>query len=460
MSFSPEIAERRFGYGLSPDLTPVASTQTMLNGVNGADDMALRFPIPGYRYLQDKMVSKRRFDQYARANPDTEEGKRAGEKARALNREVRLTRTRWFAQLELRRINSTQSFRERLVAFWGDHFTAVGKGGLLRPANSLYLEDAVRPNISGTFADLLIACVTHPLMLHYLDQNVSAGPNSIAAQRTDRRRGLNENLAREVLELHTLGAGGPYSQDDVRELAMLFTGMGGTRDMGFKFRRGMTEPGPETILGKTYGGAPSMEPIFAVLKDMAAHPATAAHIAQKLAVHFVSDTPPGDLVAQLRDAYLDSGGDLMVVYAALLDHPAAWQQPATNIKPPADFVSSALRALAVSEATFEKLREQDTRAYFYRPLGLMGQTWQRPDGPDGWSEKDRDWVTPQGIAARLEWAIQVPTLLIADLPDPRDFIQHALGQDVPGAVQFAAKSAETRAEAIGLVLASPAFQRR
>ncbi len=460
MRFTPEIAERRFGYGLSPDVTPVVSVQAMLDGVSGSDDMASQFPIPGYRYLQGKMVRKRRFDQFSRANPDTAEGKQAGEKARALNREVRIERTRWFAQTQLRRINSTHVFRERLVAFWGDHFTAVGKGGLLRVANSLYLEDAVRPNIGGTFADLLIACVTHPLMLHYLDQNVSAGPNSVAAKRTDRRRGLNENLAREVLELHTLGAGGPYSQDDVRELAMLFTGMGGTRDMGFKFRPGMTEPGPETVLGKAYGGAPSMEPIIAVLRDVAAHPATAAHLAQKLAVHFVSDTPPDALVAQLRDAYLSSGGDLMIVYAALLDHPQAWQQPATNIKPADDFISSALRALAVPEPAFVKLRERDTRAYFFRPLGLMGQMWQRPDGPDGWSEKDRDWVTPQGIAARLEWAIQVPVLLLDDLPDPQEFTQHALGQDVPGAVRFAAKSAESRAEAIGLVLASPAFQRR
>jgi uncharacterized protein (DUF1800 family) len=314
--------------------------------------------------------------------------------------------------------------------------------------------------VSGKFADLLRACVTHPLMLHYLDQNTSAGPNSRAAQRPDRQRGLNENFAREVLELHTLGVGGPYTQNDVHELAKLLTGLAGTRDYSFKFRRNMAEPGAETVLGRSYGGPPGLGPIHAVLADLALHPATAAHIARKLAVHFVSDTPPPDLIEDLQETYLGSGGDLMTCYAALLHHPASWTMNAPNIRPPDELVGAALRAMAVKPEMMEALRPAQIRRLLLTPMRLMGQAWQQPAGPDGWPEDDGAWITPQGIAARLDWAVNAPAQLRPDLPDPRNFVHDALGPNPPADVVFAASAAETRADAIGLVLCAPAFQRR
>jgi len=460
LSFDPTLAERRFGYGLSPVVAPVASVAAMLDGVAGQDTMRARYPLPPYRHLREQLVRNRRFRQYARENPDTEEGKAAEQKVKALRREMRLDRLAWFGHSMLRRINTPAAFHERLAAFWADHFTTIGKAGLTVGAPPLYVEEAVRPFIAWRFADLLISAVTHPLMLHYLDQNISAGENSPAAQRPGRKRGLNENLAREVLELHTLGVEGPYDQADVRVFANLLTGLGGTRDFGFRFRKNMVEPGSKTVLGVTYPHTGTIEPIHRALKDLAVHPSTARHLARKLAVHFVSDAPPDALIDHVASAYLSSDGELMATYEALLTHPAAWQPEAVNIRPPLEFISTALRSLAVPEARFAALRPRDLNALFLKPLRVMGFEYQRPGGPDGWPEEDDAWVTPQGVAARLEWAVNAPVRLLSDLPDPREFVVKALGEVVPPELGFAVDAAENRAVAIGLVLASPAMQRR
>lgn len=460
MSFDPILAERRFGYGLSPVVAPVASVDAMLAGVAGPDKMRARYPLPPYRHLREQLVLNRRFRQYVREHPDTDEGKAAEQKLKQLRRRMRLDRLEWFGHSMLRRINTPAAFHERLATFWADHFTTIGKAGLTVGAPPLYVEEAVRPFIAGRFADLLISAVTHPLMLHYLDQNISVGENSPAAQRKGRKRGLNENLAREVLELHTLGVEGPYDQSDVRAFANLLTGLGGTRDFGFRFRKNMVEPGPKTLLGVTYPHTGTIEPIHRALEDLSVHPATARHIARKLAVHFLSDTPPENLIDDLAAAYTRSGGALMTVYEALLNHPAAWAPEAVNIRPPLEFVSSAMRSLAVTEDAFTALRPRDLNALFLKPLRVMGYEYQRPGGPDGWPEEDDAWVTPQGVAARLEWAVNAPARLLPELPDPRDFVVQTLGDAVPAELDFAARAAENRAVAIGLVLASPAMQRR
>jgi uncharacterized protein (DUF1800 family) len=461
VGFSPHIAERRFGYGMSPHVAPPASVTAMLDALRGPDQMADRFPIPGFRAIQDAQIIKRRFDVFARKDTTpAAEAVAARQKSRDIVRKFIKQRLRSFGQMQLRRIQGGDNFRERLVAFWADHFTAQGKMAMLKLAVPAYVEEAVRPNVSGRFADLLIACVTHPVMLEYLDQSRSIGPSSKRGTRKGSPRGLNENLARELLELHTLGVSGPYTQNDVRQMAELLTGMSRTRDYSFVFRKGWAEPGTETVLGKTYGARNSMEPIHAALEDLALHPVTARHLASKLATHFVSDTPPPALVADLTAAYLDSKGDLMALYDALLLHPLSWQMPATNIRPPLEYVSTALRALAVPENTFAGLRPKDTSTLFLRPLSVMGQVWLEPSGPDGWPEADGAWVTPQGIAARLEWAMNVPSRLLDDLPEPAAFLAMAVGPDAPEALKFATSAAENRAVAVGLVLASPAMQRR
>jgi len=368
----------------------------------------------------------------------------------------------WAGQTFLRRSWTETAFRERLVAFWADHFTARGKGSVFRRATSPYIEEAIRPFITERFSVLLQSAVMHPLMLNYLDQFQSMGPNSVRALKRgpNKSAGLNENLAREVLELHTLGVDGPYTQSDVRELAELFTGLSFQAKSGFKFRKDFVEPGTETILGRTYRDTGNPGAIRAVLDNLARHPATGRHIARKLAVHFVGDNPHASLIAQIESSYLDTEGDLMALYAALLDHPAAWAPELSNFKPPIDFVSSALRALAVEPGKLRGRSEKEIYRALMRPLLQMGQQWESPSGPDGWPEEDENWITPQGLAARVSWAMALPEYLLDQLPDPRNFVETALGHYADDTVQFAAVAAETKSEAIGLVLMSPVFQRR
>ncbi len=401
-----------------------------------------------------------RFRRHERDNEGTEAGKASLERRLALQRETRKNHLRLFVQIQQRRIHTSDGFRERLTVFWGDHFTAIGKRALMRMGAPLYIEDAIRPHVGGRFVDMLLSAVKHPLMLHYLDQVFSAGPNSRIVKRRRPDGGLNENLAREVLELHTLGVGGPYSQDDVRSLAKLFTGLSRGRNFDFKFRPNLAEPGPQTVLGREYEGRLSQRRIDAVLRDLAAHPVTAAHLARKLATHFISDDPPAEVTSAMAQRYLETDGDLAEVYAAMLNHPQAWEGPARNMRPPGEFISTSLRALGLAPQSLDRLKRQQVGRLFIAPLRKMGQEWLTPNGPDGWPEQDAAWVTPQGIAGRMEWAMQVPRRLLNTLPDPRQFVKDALGDAAPQKVVFAASAAESRAEAVGLVLMSPAFQRR
>lgn len=459
MSFDPDIAQTRFGLGLSPNQPAPGSVVDMLDQLRGPDVAAQAYHIPKFQDVTPHVtdfLTAHRARVAARGTPDEavlleefQTLRRAGRGAREVH--FRATLARW--------AHTPDGFRERLVAFWGDHFTIRSKNGQTAHMVQPFLEEVIRPNLIGDFATMLRAVTLHPMMLRYLDQVRSMGPNSPAAQSRD--AGLNENLAREVLELHTLGVDGPYTQTDVRELAELLTGLSYHPRNGFVFRERFAEPGAETVLGQTYGGPDAdLSAIHQVLDDLAQHPATARHLAHKLAVHFVSDQPPPDLVHQLEAAYMRTDGDLFALYEVLLAHPAAWQAHQNKVKPPFDFVCSALRALSVPDATLLSLTRRDILRGFYRPMQLMGQTWQSPLGPDGWPEEARAWVTPQGMAARINWAMEVPVHLLSALPDPRRFVATSLGSHPPAEVTFAASAAETVPEGVGIVLASPAFQRR
>jgi len=458
MSFSPELAEIRFGCGLSPEIAKPPDPDAVLQGLNGPDEMARRFPIDGFSKVAARAAKVAKLRRQGRKSDNKSETR---DKIKAYRREGKKEGSRWFVQSLQRWIHTEHGFRERLVAFWADHFTAFGKNPILRYATGPYVEEAIRPNISGSFADLLIATTTHPIMLHYLDQGGSIGPGSRAASRSKKPKGLNENLARELLELHTLGVGGPYTQNDVRQLAELFTGLSFSNKAGFQFRAKFAEPGPETVLGTQYGNDPAtLAPILQALRDLATHPATARHIASKLAVHFVSDVPDPALVQHIAGRFRDTGGDLRAVNEALLEHPSSWDTGLGNVKPPADFIASAARALAPETDRIAALDTRATRLFLLEPLTMMGQPWQHPNGPDGWNETDAAWITPQGVSTRLRWALSVPQKLRPDLPDPRVFVTAALGQFAPQSVHTAARFAESRSDAIGLVLAAPAFQRR
>lgn len=460
MRFDPQLAEIRFGCGLSPSVAQPTSVEQMLETLTRTDSIATRFPIETFDAFQKRIAYGQALKKIRQKNRGSPEALAAKKGRRVLNKEARIAQADWLCQHLNRWVWTDAPLRERLTVFWADHFTATGKAGQIRRAASPYVESAIRPHINGTFEDLLLAAVLHPLMIHYLDQDRSVGANSTRAARGGKLVGLNENLAREVLELHTLGVDGPYTQTDVTELAELLTGVTYAPPMRLKFRKDQAEPGAETVLGTSYGGGPAhIRDVKAVLRDLAHHPATARHIAWKLAVHFTSDIPDPALINALEARFLETGGDLGAVNKELLTHPAAWVKKRNNVKPAFHFIGSAVRALGVSAQTLTSLDEKTVRRLIVGPMREMGHIWEKPDGPDGLPEEDTAWIAPQGVAARLQWSITVPQLLMENLPDPREFVHTALGDFTTPAVEFAAKAAESRWDGVGLVLASPAFQR-
>ena len=456
MAFSPVVAAIRFGEGLSPDLAPPISVEAVLAQLDASGPEP--FAIPTFSQILPRLGEVSDMRRAFRRERDEAKREVLRKAFRAEQRVLVRAQAGHAKQLFARAVAGDAPFRDRLTRFWGDHFTVVGKNNLTRYAIPHYHEEAIRPHVAGRFADMLKAVVTHPMMLFYLDQTASFGPGSVAAKG---RRGLNENLARELLELHILGVGGGYGQADVRELAELLTGLTAQLQGGFSFDPKRAEPGAETVLGVSYGGAdPALADVFAALEDLAMHPETAAHLARKLAVHFCADAPDPGMVDAMTRAYLTHDGALLPVYRAMLEHPFAWASFGAKVKQPIDFVTSSLRALALPAASLERLSLSKLTSFVTAPLAAMGQPPYAPLGPDGWPEEAENWVTPQGLAARLQWAMAGPSAFFRGLPDPRAFVDTALGDVADERVRFAAASAENRREGVGLILASPVFQRR
>ena len=441
----------RFGFGLPLPAGAPTTPEAMLDALGGPDRAAAARPGLGFEDVRPVLARTTEARIARRADPSLMPAYETAlrEAAQAASRATRIR----FA----RALDAPDGFRERLVNFWADHFTtrARNRGEAVLPETMV--NDAVRPNLTGRFADLLRAATLHPAMLTYLDQVSSIGPGSVVGRR--KARGLNENLAREAMELHTLGVGADYTQADVRQMALLLTGLDATAKDGFAFRPARAEPGAETVLGKTYGGD-GLTPIHAVLDDLAARPETARHIARKLAVHFVSDTPDETMVGAMTQAFSATGGDLMAVYAALLHHPAAWEPILMKARQPQEFLLAAFRALGQGGAQVMRMGEKPFARFLMRPMALMGQAWQMPSGPDGWAEGAAHWISPQGLGARIAWAMEVPGRLVARMPEPRGFAVAALGGAADDDLLLAVSRAESVREGVGLALASPAFNRR
>jgi uncharacterized protein (DUF1800 family) len=384
-----------------------------------------------------------------------------------IRRELRRQyRDNYGAQVRARVISAITTetpFAERLVHFWANHFAvSADKLQTIGLAGTLEFE-AIRPHITGKFGDLLMAVETHPAMLLYLDQAQSIGPDSRlgeAARRRNARRqpGLNENLAREILELHTLGVGN-YGQVDVQELARGLTGfsIGGfvrrplgidAPDGAFVFQPGWHQPGDRALLGKTYRQSGLAQP-RAMLSDLAVHPATARHLATKLARHFVADAPPKALVDRLAAVHIASGGDLMALYRVLVDAPESWAVATPKFKTPWDWTVSALRATGT--------RTADLRVAV--ALNELGQPVWRPGSPAGWDDIAASWAAPDALLRRVETAGRLAAVSGGAI-DARALAPKILpGVLTPVTTQALAR-AETGQQALALLLASPEFLRR
>jgi len=452
-SFST-ISAIRFGTGLSPQFTAPQTAEDILAGLAAPDEGARAFPVSPF---SERLSLAQEFRKARSASRSMGEGaKEAFRQIRIRQRELNLSDS---MNTLARAVYTPHGFRDRLAMFWADHFTTRARNAFSRGIVTAYSADAIRPNVAGSFATLLKAAVLHPAMLQYLDQPSSFGPNSELGKR--RGRGLNENLAREVIELHTLGVDGAYGQEDVRQLAELFTGLSVNFTKGTFFRRKMAEPGAETVLGKRYGGMkPRMSDIEEALDDLALHPDTARHLARKLAGHFTSDDPAPGLVEDVAAAYTASGGDLTATYHALLDHFDSWDLFGAKARRADEFIIATLRALDVPAPMFTALTRKPAAQYIFGPMAAMGQPWEEPKGPDGWPEHERAWINPQALAARIQWAMVAPRALSPGTLEPAAFAQAALGDALSDATRFAAEAAESRWEGVGLVIASPEFNRR
>ena len=352
-------------------------------------------------------------------------------------------------------LETKNPFRERLVHFWSDHFTVSITKPILSGFVGAFEREAIRPHVTGRFEDLLMAACKHPAMILYLDNHTSIGPNSPAGRRGD--RGLNENLAREILELHTLGVNGGYSQKDVTNFAKVLTGWTFTgldsRFAGkvgeFQFVWQLHEPGSHKILGKSYRENGINQPAK-VLRDLASHPSTARHIALKMARYFIADDPGERVVGRLEEAFLESWGNLKHVTETLVRSPEAWAPEQKKFKQPFEYILSTLRAAPAVEVEDDKI---------LGVLSLMGQRTFSAPSPAGWPDETLFWASPDGIMRRVEWSNALSHRL-RKLPSYEELIAEALGPLASEKLKKVASRAENRRQALALVFASPEFMRR
>ena len=344
-------------------------------------------------------------------------------------------------------------FRERWTRFWSNHFTVSGRKPSIAFLTGPFEREAIRPHVFGRFEDMLMASTHHPGMLLFLDQASSIGPGSMVGGRG--RKGLNENLAREILELHTVGLAADYSQADVAEFARALTGW--TFDHGrdglparaFVFKTGWHEPGARTVLGRRYAEEGEAQG-RAVLRDLAAHPRTAQHLAGKIARHFVADEPPPALVARLTEVWRRSDGALDRVATVLIDSPEAWAPEPRKFKTPSDFLVSSWRALDYAPANPQEI---------IRPLETLGQRPMSAPSPKGWPEEAAGWAAPSDVLKRISAAQLLAAGARVDR-EPSRVAADALGPMLTPAVAEAMARAETRPQALAILLMSPEFQRR
>ena len=420
-------AYARFGFGRSPtDPNPSDLRAWLAAQLNGADPGPPGATVAdAFAALQEDRADKGLPDRPHRA------------------RDLFQSETR---ALEDNALTTLTPFRERLVWFWANHFTVSIRRGEVAPMAGAYVRDAIRPHVTGRFADMLLAVMQHPAMLLYLDNAGSVGPNSRVGLRQG--KGLNENLARECLELHTLSPAAKYTQNDVIALAKLITGWSVERRdaPGFKFRPFVHEPGDKTLLGRTF--PEGQEGGRQALLFLAAHPATSRHIATKLVRHFVADNPPPDAVRRIEAVLRDTGGDLRAASLELIRLPAAWT-PLTKLRTPQELVLAALRGAALPP---------DRRPPFNGIVNGLGQGMFDAPFPIGWPDTASEWAGPEAMVRRVDWVYGFAGR--PELAEPAALGDTVLGPLISPATAAALRGAGSRRDAVTLLLASPEFQRR
>lgn len=467
MSLNAVIAANRFGLGARPgELTQIARDPKawLLNQIGQTQSTTLRSDnllssAQAFEVLQDYQQA-RAAQQRNAASPSP--ALTMDERVRLADLVGKTTGPEIEARIQ-HAVTTPAPFAERWVQFWSNHFTMAVRNLQTTPFPGSFEREAIRPHVWGRFEDLLIKADTHVGMLIYLDQAQSIGPNSEAAKTQQGRRraaGLNENLAREILELHTLGADGGYAQADVTEFARALTGwtVAGPRlrrlAQGAKtgtaiFVPAMHEPGSRTILGKNFAATGERQALE-VLVHLARQPQVAKRIAFKVAQHFVADDPPPALVTRLENSFRQSGGDLSALAKTLVQSPEAWAPEARKFKTPNDFLISTMRTSGANATSTQALRST---------FEQLGQTPWRAPSPKGWPDVASEWAAPDAILKRIDWA-NLAADVIGETFQPIAFAESALGPALTDKTKTAISRAQTARQGIVLALMSPEFQRR
>ena len=457
------IALNRFGLGARPDDPAPANPQRWLL------DQFARFDVrpTGFASLDDAGTVVKNYREEQQAE------RRMAEQAGATDPKVALKAGRqdfrqdvqalYRAGVQARAdsaLATNAPFVERMVHFWSNHFCISADNARVTAFAGAFERDAIRPHVLGSFAEMLLASERHPAMLIYLNQFQSIGPDSPAAARNpDRKRGLNENLAREIMELHTLGVRSGYTQSDVTEFARALTGwtvdgLGGGRAASgnpdhFVFRPAQHEPGVRTILGNRYAQDGEAQ-ARAALIDFAGSPATATHIATKVARHIAGDEPPTAMVARLSDSFLHSGGDLPTLYRTLIASPEAWVATQTKFKTPWEWTISALRGVGHHQVGDMQIAALQTQ---------LGQRVWKPGSPAGWDDIEASWAGPDALLRRVEIAQRLAAPFGESI-DARTLAPKIMPASLSVATADQIARSESPAGAIALMLVSPDFLRR
>ena len=429
MELSQAVAAKRFGLGISPSAQVPEDAGAWLKAQLAAPDPA-RFTLPS---TWECMASWRE---------DTRHPLPKGQPTRVLSilGEEKRTQLTWATQ-------TPAPFRERLVWFWSNHFTVSLTRLECVPVAGAFVREAIRPHVTGRFEDMLLAVMRHPAMLMYLDNAASVGPDSTVGKRGG--EGLNENLARECLELHTVSLAAGYTQADVTNFAKILTGWTvdyGADRPGFLFDAESHQPGEITVMGQVF--PPGEEGGVAALRWLAHHPSTYRFLAFKLVRHFVADDPPPEIVARIASVLADTDGNLGAAAAALVDTPEAWK-PLTKLRDPQDYVVAVARVL---NFTPERLPDLDmAMAHMGKPL------WTAPL-PNGWPDTAADWAGPEALLRRTEWANYAAGLVTGT--DPVGLSAEALGPLLSPETLRQVMNAGSRRAALVMLFASPEFLRR
>lgn len=465
MRVESAIAANRFGLGARPgelkelEKDPRAVLLDQLQGPSSVHVDLARLPRSDKVLTEVLQLRKeqRELKKKAGDDPVPKNAKKYGSTVRSHYLDQVGARFRYAVQTDY-------PFHERLVRFWSNHFAVSADKQPVSALAGLYENEAIRPNLNGSFYNLLLAAETHPAMILYLDNERSIGPDSMIASRGKKRRrakrelGINENLAREILELHTLGVDGGYRQADVTAFARVLTGWSIGSDQGrfkagtpgaFLFRQNAHEPGSQVIMGERFQGF-GFDQGVAVLRKLAQEPSTARFIATKLVRHFVDDQPPPIMVDRIAGVFLDSGGNLPEVHAALVRSKEPWQVPFAKYKTPEEFVISSYRAY---NHVPERIKP------VVGALEQMGQMPMRPGSPEGWPDTAAQWGGADALYKRIEWA-NAAARRVASRRNPLEIGEMSLGANFSERARTAIKRCESVVQGTTLLLASPDFQRR